>query len=290
MKRLIREPFIHFLLLGAAIFVANHLVSGRADSQPGKIVITQGQIRSMVIGFSRTWQRPPTREELERLVRDHVREEVYSREAVAMGLDQDDPVIRRRLQQKLEFVTDDVAALAEPTDAELVAYLKAHADVFHVDRKFTFSQVYLDPSKHAERLTQDADQLLIQLRQKGRNLELYSLGDAFLLEHQFEAASATEISKQFGDKFVAKLTDVPIGQWFGPVESAYGMHLVFVEERTEGRLPELAEVRDAVRREWANARRLESNEKFFQSLLKHYEVVVEKIDPAKADQKLANAR
>jgi hypothetical protein len=290
MKRLIREPFIHFLLLGAAIFVANHLVSGRADSQPGKIVITQGQIRSMVIGFSRTWQRPPTREELERLVRDHVREEVYSREAVAMGLDQDDPVIRRRLQQKLEFVTDDVAVLAEPTDAELVAYLKAHADVFHVDRKFTFSQVYLDPSKHAERLTQDADQLLIQLRQKGRNLELYSLGDAFLLEHQFEAASATEISKQFGDKFVAKLTDVPIGQWFGPVESAYGMHLVFVEERTEGRLPELAEVRDAVRREWANARRLESNEKFFQSLLKHYEVVVEKIDPAKADQKLANAR
>ena len=103
-------------------------------------------------------------------------------------------------------------------------------------------------------------------------------------------APTTEIAKQFGDKFAAKLADVPIGQWFGPVESGYGMHLVFVEERTEGRLPELAEVRDAVRRDWTNARRLESNEKFFQNLLKQYEVVVEKIDPAKADQKFANAK
>ena len=125
---------------------------------------------------------------------------------------------------------------------------------------------------------------------RSSDLDLSSLGDAFLLEHRFEAAPTTEIAKQFGDKFAAKLADVPIGQWFGPVESGYGMHLVFVEERTEGRLPELAEVRDAVRRDWTNARRLESNEKFFQNLLKHYEVVVEKIDPAKADQKLANAK
>src|SRR5438876_4485316 len=146
MKKLIREPFIHFLLLGAAIFLAYHFLSARADNQPGKIVITQGDITSMVIGFSRTWQRPPTREELDRLIRNRVREEVYCREAVAMGLDQDDPVIRRRLQQKLEFVTNDVAALAAPTDARLAEYLKTHADSFRVDRRVTFSQVYLDPN------------------------------------------------------------------------------------------------------------------------------------------------
>ena len=130
MKKLIREPFIHFLLLGAAIFLAYHFLSARTDNQPGKIVITQGDITSMMIGFSRTWQRPPTREELDGLIRDRVREEVYYREAVAMGLDRDDPIIRRRLQQKLQFVTDDVAAPAEPTDAELSEYLKTHADVF----------------------------------------------------------------------------------------------------------------------------------------------------------------
>ena len=290
MKKLIREPFIHFIFLGAAIFLAYHFLSARADNQPGKIVITQGDITSMVIGFSRTWQRPPTREELDGLIRDRVREEVYSREAIAMGLDRDDPIIRRRLQQKLAFVTDDVAAVAEPTDAELADYLKAHAAGFGVDRKFTFSQVYLDPSRRREHLAQDANELLIQLRPQGRDVDLSSLGDVFLLEHRFEAAPTTEIAKQFGDKFAAKLADAPIGQWFGPVESGYGTHLVFVEERTEGRQPELAEVRDAVRREWTNARRLESNEKFFQNLLKHYEVVVEKIDPAKADQKFANAK
>ena len=290
MKKLIREPFIHFLLLGAAIFIANRLVSGRADNQPGKIVITQGQITSLVIGFSRTWQRPPTREELEGLIRDRVREEVYSREAIAMGLDRDDPIIRRRLQQKLAFVTDDVAAVAEPTNAELADYLKTHAASFGVDRRVTFSQVYLDPNRRGERLAGNASELLTQLRQQDRDTDLSSLGDPFLLEHRFLATPDAEIAKQFGEKFVAKLADVPIGQWVGPVESGYGMHLVFVEERTEGRLPELAEVRDAVQRDWANARRLESNEKFFNSLLKHYQVVVEKIDPAKAEQKLAKAK
>jgi len=290
MKRLIREPFLHFLLLGALIFIAHRFLSKRIDDGPGRIVITQGQIRSMVIGFSRTWQRPPTREELEGLIRDRVREEVYSREAIAMGFDRDDPIIRRRLQQKLAFVTDDVAAVAEPTNAELADYLKTHAASFGVDRRVTFSQVYLDPNKRGEHLAGDANQLLAQLRQQGRGADLSSLGDPFLLEHRFLATPDTEIAKQFGEKFVTKLGDVPVGQWFGPVESGYGMHLVFVEERTAGRLPELAEVRDAVSRDWTNERRLELNEKFFQGLLKHYEIVVEKIDPAKADQKLANAK
>jgi hypothetical protein len=290
MKRLIHEPFLHFLLLGALIFIAHRFLSKRVDDEPQRIVITQGQITSTVIGFSRTWRRPPTREELEGLIREQMREQVYYHEAVAMGLDQDDPIIRRRLQQKLEFLTDDVTAVAEPTDAELAEYLKTHAGAFRADRRITFNQVYLDPSKHGERLTQDANQLLFQLRQQGRDADLYSLGDAFLLEHRFEAAPATEISKQFGDKFVAKLADLPSGQWFGPVESGYGIHLVFVEQRTEGRLPELAEIRDAVRRELTNARRLESNEKFFQNLLKHYQVVVEKADSAKPDSKLANSK
>jgi hypothetical protein len=290
MKKLIHEPFIHFIFLGLAIFLAYHFLSARADNQPGKIVITQGEITSMVIGFSRTWQRPPTHEELEGLIRDLVREEVYSREAIAMGLDRDDPIIRRRLQQKLEFVTDDVTTVAEPTDAELADYLKTHGASFGGYRRLTFSQVYLDPSRRGEHLAQDANELLIRLRPQGLDVDLSSLGDVFLLEHRFEAAPTIEIANQFGKKFAAKVADAPIGRWFGPVESGYGTHLVFVEERTEGRQPELAEVRDAVRREWINARRLESNEKFFQNLLKQYEVVVEKIDPAKADQKLANAK
>ncbi len=290
MKRLFKEPLLHFLLLGAAIFVAYSLVSKRTSDEPGKIVITQGQIAAMAVGFSRTWQRPPTSEELEGLIRDRVQEEVYCREAMALGLDKDDTVIRRRLRQKLEFVSDDIAAQSEPTEDELSAYLKAHPDPFRVQRQFTFSQVYLNPEKHGENLARDTEQLLAQLKQAGGKADVSALGDSFLLEHRFEAAPTSEVAKQFGEKFAAKLGELSPGQWRGPIESGYGAHLVFVSERTEGRVPALAEVRDAVRREWANARRLEGNEKFYQELLKRYLVTIERPQAAAEQNKLADVR
>src|SRR3990172_3606014 len=125
-KELMREPLVHFLFLGAAIFAAYSLVSNGTSGEPEKIVVTEGQIASMWEGFTRIWQRPPTSEELEGLIRDRVREEVYYREALALGLDKDDLIIRRRLRQKMEFISDDIVTLAQPTDAELGAYLTAH--------------------------------------------------------------------------------------------------------------------------------------------------------------------
>ena len=200
MKQILKEPLLHFLLLGAAMFATYSLVSKRSSGEPGKIVITQGQVAAMEVGFTRTWQRPPTREELEGLLRDRVQEEVYCREAMALGLDKDDTIIRRRLRQKMEFVTDDVAALAEPTDDELSAFLKSHADTFRVQRQFTFSHVYLNPSRHGENLERDSAQLFVQLRQAGGKADVLALGDPFLLEHRFEAVPASEVAKQFGEK------------------------------------------------------------------------------------------
>jgi PPIC-type PPIASE domain len=276
MKKILCEPLLHFLLLGTAIFVAYSLVSKRTAEEPGKIVISQGQIASIVVGFTRTWQRPPTSEELEGLVRDRVREEVYCHEALALGLDKDDIIIRRRLRQKMEFVTDDVVAQAQPTDDELSAYLQAHPDLFRMQRQCTFSHVYLNPEKHGENLARDTAQLLARLNQAGGKADVSALGDSFLLEHTLAAAPSSEVAKQFGEKFAAKLDELAPGQWQGPVESGYGVHLVFVSERTEGRLPALAEVRDAVRREWANARRLEANEKLYEAMLKRYVVTIER--------------
>jgi hypothetical protein len=289
MKRILYEPLLHFLLLGTAIFAAYGLVSKRGSDEPAKIVISSGQIAAMAEGFTRTWRRPPTRAEIDGLIRDRVQEEVYSREAMALGLDKDDTIIRRRLRQKMEFVTDDVAALAEPTDDELSAFLKTHADTFRVQRQFTFSQVYLNPERHGDRLRRDAEQLLAQLQQAGDKADVSELGDSFLLEHKFRSLPASEIVKQFGDKFAAKLGELSPGQWHGPVESGYGVHLVWISERTEGRVPALAEVRDAVRREWANARRLEANEKFYQELLKRYTVTIERPKPAE-EKRIAEAK
>jgi hypothetical protein len=289
MKRLLREPLVHFLLLGAAIFAAYNRLPNRSNAEPGKIVITQGQIEHLATGFVKTWQRPPTAEELAGLVRDRVREEVYYREARALGLDKDDTIIRRRLRQKMEFVSDDIAAQAEATDDQLNAYLQAHPDSFRVEPRFTFRQVYLNPDKRGENLARDAAQLLVQVNQAGGNADTSALGDSFLLEHQFAAVPVSEVAKQFGAKFAAKLPGLMSGRWQGPVESGYGVHLVLVSERTEGRLPVLAEVRDAVRREWGNARRLEANEKFYQELQKRYTVTIEGLESVTEPKKLAEA-
>lgn len=282
MKKILREPLLHFLLIGTAIFAAYGLVSKRSSDEPGKIVISAGQVAAIAEGFTRTWRRPPTQEEIDGLIRDRVQEEVYFRESMALGLDKDDTIIRRRLRQKMEFVTDDVAALAEPTDDELNAYLKAHADTFRVQQRFTFRQVYLNPERHGENLARDTEQLLAQLQHAGDDADVSELGDSFLLEHKFQSLPASEAVKQFGERFAAKLGELPLREWHGPVESGYGLHLVLVSERTEGRVHVLAEARDAVRREWANTRRLESNEKFYQELLKRYTVTIERAEPLAA--------
>ena len=289
MKRLIKEPLLHFLLLGTALFVTYNFVSKPAPSVPGQILVTQGTIENLTITFTRAWKRPPTDEDLVGLVQDYIREEVYYREAMAMGLDRDDTIVRRRLRQKLEFVTDDITALAEPTDAELKKYLELHSNDFRVEQQFTFSHVYLSPDKHGERLTGHAAQLLMELRNADSDVDVSMLGDSFLLERRFELTSGSEITKQFGEKFAAKLGEIPMGQWHGPVDSGYGVHLVYIEERTDGRVLGLAEARETVHREWTNARRLEAKEKFFQGLLKRYSVTVEKAEPGKSEKKMARA-
>jgi hypothetical protein len=291
LKAILKEPLLHFLLLGAGIFVVYTLISrNESTGEPGKIVVTQGQVEHLAASFAKAWQRPPSDEELAGLVRDWVREEVYVREALALGLDQDDEIIRRRLRQKLEFISEDVSAHGDPTDADLNAYMQAHPESYRVEPRYTFRQVYLDPAKHGTSLARDATQLLAQLSHRGAKADVSGLGDPFLLEHQFVAVPPSEVAKQFGQAFAAKLSTLLPGEWQGPVESSYGVHLVFVDERTGGRQPVLAEVRDAVRREWDNSRRLEANETFYQGLLKRYTVTLERLEPQAEQTKLVKAQ
>lgn len=291
LKKVLREPLVHFLLLGAAIFVAYGLLPKPVSDEPAKIVITQGQIASTIVGFTRTWQRPPTIEELDGLIRDRVREEVYYREALALGLDKDDTIVRRRMRQKLEFLTEDTTTQVRPTDDELASYLEAHGERFRAKRRWTFTQVYLNPQKHGENLAEDAARVLARLSQVDGNAEVSAEGDAFLLEHEFTAMPVSEIVKLFGEQFATRLATFAPGQWQGPIESGYGVHLVFVSEITEGRMPALAEVRGAVLREWADTRRKEANEKRYEAMLKGYVVVIERVPVMeKQDQPVSKAK
>jgi hypothetical protein len=280
--KLLTEPLVHFLVLGAVIFGAYGLLSTRTVTVPGHIIVTQGRIEALATAFQRTWQRPPTTNELEGLIREYIREEVATREAIALGLEKDDPIIRRRLRQKLEFVAEDVAAPAEPTDDQLRAYLQAHPDTFRIEPRLTFSQVFLDPQRRGDNLSRDVAQLLVQLRQGGT--EAGTAGDALLLEHRFDALPVSVVAQQFGAPFAATLGALPSGQWHGPVASTYGAHLVFVSARTEGSLPALEDMREAVRREWANAQRVAASETFYQTLLRRYTVTIERPQAAQATE------
>lgn len=282
MKRFFKDPLLHFTLLGAAVFAAYGYLSEPEAREPGEIVITMGEVENLAAVFARSWQRPPTPDELAGLVRERVREEIYCREAIALGLDQDDTVIRRRLRQKMEFISDDLAAQVEATDAELDAYLKSNPEQFRIEPRFTFRQVFLDPDKHGD----PANVAALRLRQLNREdgaADLSPLSDSFMLESGFDDEPADQIAKQFGTSFASKLGELPLGVWNGPVESGYGWHLVKIVDRTVTRPPELAEVRNAVHREWSNARRMAANEAFYQKLLGRYRVTIEQpADPCLA--------
>jgi hypothetical protein len=277
MKRLFSEPLLHFLLIGAVLFGVYAL--RRPSAGGDTIVVSAGRIENLATTFAGTWQRPPTEQELQGLIDNYVADEVLSREAVKLGLDRNDEVIRRRLRQKMEFITEDVAAMNDPTDAELARYLEQHPDVFREEPRYTFQQIFLD--ENAGRTQTDATALLADLR-SGRVGDASTVGDRLMVPYAFTAESRHDVARQFGQGFADQLDKVEIGVWSGPLKSGYGAHLVLVTERTQPRVPPLDEIRDLVEREFTNARREAAQKQFLASLLVQYDVVIEPVGEAGA--------
>lgn len=267
--RLLREPLLHFLFGGAALFLLYGEVAGRDDA-PDQIVIDEVRVANLASTFQRTWMRLPTRSELDGLIAEYVKEEVLYREALALGLDDDDLIIRRRLRQKMEFLSSDLVAVAEPSEAELEGYLEENQAAFRLPATTTFVQVYLDAERPgaAER----ASALLERLAASA--VADRPTGDATLLPEGLQRASDRDVANQFGTEFAEALAAAPIGVWSGPIRSSYGLHLVRVSERVAGRLPPLAEIRDRVDLEWSVAQRQEANDAFYRALRERYRVEV----------------
>jgi hypothetical protein len=273
--KLLREPLVHFLALGLGLFVLFGLVGDSDGEATDRIEISAARVAQLTEIFTRTWQRPPTGQELQGLIEDHIREEIYYREALAMGLDRDDTIVRRRLRQKLEFFTDDLVASVDPTEEQLQQYLSENADTFRIPARLTFRHVYLDRDRRGERAERDAEALLARLSGGGSEIDTSELGDSIMLPRGYGRVSEEQIDREFGAGFGAALAQLPVGPWSGPVESGFGLHLVQIQERREGSIPSLAEAREAVEREWQNARRKEAAETFYRSLRERYVISVE---------------
>ncbi len=281
LSRIVREPLLHFLVVGAALFGLQSALSSRTNDG-GTIVITRGRIRSMAETFQLTWQRPPSPEELEGLVRDAVREEVLVREARRLGLDQDDALVRRRLRTKMEILGDEVARVPAPTEAELAEYLARHPEPFRREGLFTFTQVYLSPERRGTRLEADAAKVLERLRRSPAAPAPERLGDPLLLDARFERVPERQVDAEFGHDFTRALSQLPQGTWSGPVSSSYGTHLVRLEARIPSRPATLAEARSEVERAWSSEATQQARERDYRELLSRVRVVVEPVEPAEA--------
>ncbi len=274
MSRYLREPLAHFLLLGAVLFALSPYVKNDAASGDDRIVVSSDRIDHLAALFARTWQRPPEREELEGLIDDYVREEAAYREGMAMGLDADDTIIRRRIRQKLDFITEDLAGQLEPTEEDLRGYLATHSEAFRIQPRLTIQQVYFSPEKRGDRIEDDVRTIIDALNEDS-SIEVGEVGDRFPLDRSYTAVPLRTIANIFGMQFAQAVDELEPGTWCGPIPSGYGVHAVFVEERLDGRLPELDEVRNDVEREWENDRRRATTEQFYRDLLKKYDVMIE---------------
>jgi hypothetical protein len=257
MNKLLREPLVHFLVLGALLFAAYAAVSKRTPAAPAsEIVLSRGQVDALAAVFQRKWQRPPTAVERRHLLEGLVREEILYREGVALGLDRDDALIRRRVGQKVELLAEEAQLSGRAEDGELQAYLETHRARYEIEPRITFQQVPL-----ATGTTGQAGSRRIS-------------SDPTPLPPRMDAAPVSSIAREFGESFALALSDGPRGVWQGPVSSAFGPHRVLVSEVVSARLPELTEVREAVERDWARERRIAAGDAMYQQLRRRYTVTI----------------
>jgi len=281
MIRLARQPLLHFLVIGVMVGVLygwrGERSASRAAAPDEPIRISAGDIRLLEAQWLSRWNRPPTPNELEGLVQMQVREAALYREALSMGLDQDDPVMRRMLVQKLENIARDLVELSlAPTDPELQAYFTANAERYRPPELITFATVFVDPDKRGDRTLDDAAEMLAELQALDdpmRGIETH--GDRFMLQSYYPEKTEERIGSLFGREFARSVFELEPGRWHGPVLSGYGTHLVFVDERREFPIPDLAEVKERVTQDWVDEKRGEITEQYFADILAKYEVVIE---------------
>lgn len=284
--KLLREPLLHFMFIGAAIYLLYGVFADPvAEGTDKTITVSAGEIQWMQSSWQKRWNRPPTTKEFDGLIQQYVKETVLYREALTMGLNKHDQIIRRRLAQKLEFLAKDLVSLTPPDEADIQTYFTEHLDRYQKPIRYTFTQVYIDPDKRGDATLADAEKIKLALIAKGDAIgDAGELSDGVMLKNYYPEKDQAEIQKLFGSGFAKSLVELSPGQWHGPVLSGFGVHLVYVSNTIQPPLPELAKLRERVVQEWKRDRGEELNDKFYANLRDQYTVVIE--EPAE-DKKLA---
>ncbi|MBW1899645.1 MAG: peptidyl-prolyl cis-trans isomerase, partial [Deltaproteobacteria bacterium] len=265
MKKWIKEPLLHFLIIGALIFVFYSIANkDEVAVSDKKIVVTYAEIERLSNNWSKKWNRPPTETELKGLVESYIKEEVYYREALALGLDQNDTILRRRLMQKMEFLSNDLAALNTPDESALNKYFLDNQEKYELPARVSFTHIYFSLDKRGAKVIEDAKSVLSGLNA----LRAPELGDSFMMQYDFVQETPFEVERLFGKGFAEELFTLETNTWLGPIESGYGLHLVRISEKIDSRMPELASVIDKVRTDWMFEQRKKTNKEIYERFKK----------------------
>jgi hypothetical protein len=277
MRHLFREPLVQFLLIGAVLFGLYSLTqSGRpATGAPKEIRLSLDDIAQLTQLYQSQWRRPPTSQELERMVENKVQQEILYREALAMGLDKDDEIVKRRMAQKMQFLAEDVAAAREPTTAELRSWFEKNSAQFAQPPRLSFRHVYFSPDQRGARARDDAEQALAKLAGQPVDAKIArSLADPFMFQDYYRDRAPDYLAKEFGPPFALAVAKLAPGSWQGPIESGFGWHLVFVDTAIPGRVPDFEEIEPDVRTAWLGEHKALAWEKSYMGMRANYTLLL----------------
>jgi peptidyl-prolyl cis-trans isomerase C len=288
LRRWLREPLLHFMLIGIAVFaVYAYMHRGRGGVESSRqIILSPDELQQMDIYFVSQWHRQPTPAEFQAMVEDKVREEVLYREALAMGLDKDDTIVKRRMAQKMQFLAEDVAAAHEPSTAELKAWFEKNTDKFALPGRYSFRHLYFSPDKRGKNAQNDAAKALARIAGQSEDSKLaVSLGDSFMFQDYYGDRAPEALAKEFGPQFAVALEKLRLGSWQGPIESGYGWHLVYVVTVIPGRIPAFEEIEPDVKTAWLAEQKQQGWQKAYQEMRAKYTVLL----PAPPDRNAVQA-
>ena len=274
-KRCLREPLFHFLLIGAALFVVFQVrQSAREPSSSAKeIRLSLDELAQTTALFQSQWRRDPTPEEFNRMLEQKVQSEVLYREALAMGLDKNDEIVKRRMAQKMQFLAEDVAAAHEPTTDELKTWFDANHNKFALPSRYSLRHLYFSPDKRGTNAHDEAAIALTKITGEPVNSKVAAaLGDRFMYQDYYGDRTPDALAKEFGPPFALAIEKLKPGSWQGPVESGYGWHLVYVDSVIPGRIPAFEEIEADVRTAWLSEQKAQAWEKAYQEMRAKYSI------------------
>jgi len=276
MKNLLREPLLHFLILGAMLFGVYAYAEWRIDGvgSSKQIQLSLDELSQLALLFQSQWRREPTQGEFSRLVENKIQGEVLYREALAMGLEKSDEIVKRRMAQKMQFLAEDVASAREPDNAELAAWYAKNADKFAQPNRVSFRHLYFSPDRRGTRAHDDAANALAKLADQPQDVKAASLVDPFMFQDYYRERAPEQLAKEFGPRFAIAVATLSPGSWQGPVESGLGWHLVFVDTVVPGRVPAFEEVEADVKTAWLAEQKALAWQKAYQDMRAKYTVLV----------------